>query len=64
MPVLEGSANVHVLVNLECHVYAFTSELSLPAKEEEGDLAVYVYVLCQSCMWVLLMAAHCLWQSV
>jgi len=49
MPVLRGSANVHVLGNLECHVCAFTSELlSLPVKAEEEGLAVYV--LCKSCM--------------
>ena len=41
MPVVKDSANVHVLVNLECRAYAFTSEVSLPAKEEEGDLAAY-----------------------
>ena len=50
MLVLGGSANVCVLMNLESVVCAFTSELlSLPV-EEEGDLAVYVYVLCESYM--------------
>ena len=49
----------------ECRVCAFASDLlSLPAKEEEGDLAVYAYVLCESCMSVLLKAVPCLWQSV
>ena len=49
----------------ECRVCAFTSELlSLPPEEEEGDLAVYAYVLCRSYMYVLLKAAPCLWQSV
>ena len=43
MQVLEGSTNVCVC--------AFTSELlSLPAEEEEGDLAVYTQVLCESYM--------------
>ena len=63
--VSDGSMNVHVPVNLVSCVRAFTSELlSLPAEEEEGDLTVYVYVLCESYMWVLLKAAPCLWQSV
>lgn len=57
--------NMHLLMNLEWCVCAFTSECQpLPAKEEEGILAVYTYVLCKSCMWVLLKAAPCLWQSV
>lgn len=41
VPAFRGSTNVHVLVNLECHVCAFISELlSLPAEKEEGDSAV------------------------
>lgn len=38
--------------------------LSLLAKEEKVDLAVYGYVLFGSCLWVLLKAASCLWQPV
>ena len=47
-----GGQRVHAGTRgiLKC-VCAFTSDfLSLPAKEEEGDLAVYFYVLCGSCM--------------
>ena len=47
MPVLKGSSNVHVLVNLESGVCVL---LSLADNEEEGDLAVYIYVLCESYM--------------
>ena len=38
----EGSANVHLLVNLESgDIHVFASELeSLPAEEQEGDSAV------------------------
>ena len=61
--------NVCVLVNLEsvclcpclC-LHAITSDLlALPAEEEEEGTAC---VFCESCTWVLLKAAPCLWQSV
>ena len=64
MPVLGGSANVRTLVNLESVVCvpSLSDLLSLPAKEEEEDLAVYTYVLCESYMSVLLKEVPCLWQ--
>lgn len=60
-----GLMNMHLFVNVEWCTCAFISEFqSLPAKREEGILAVYTYVLCKSCMWVLLKAVPCLWQLV
>jgi len=47
--------NMHLPVNLECCMCAFTSE-PFPAIEEEGILAVYTHVLCKSHMWALLKA--------
>lgn len=49
MLVLEGSANICVLVNPECCVCAWTSDLlSLLDEEEEGDLPVYGYILLET----------------
>lgn len=63
MLVLEGSANVCCEPG-QCLVCAFTGELlSLPAEQEEGHLAVCIYVLCES-YTVQLKAPPCLWQSV
>lgn len=54
---------MHLLVNLERCMCAFTTEFqSLPAKEEEEILAVSTSVLSKSCTWVLLKAAPCLRQ--
>lgn len=41
----------------------FLSEIqTLSTTEQEGDSAAHAYVLCKSCMWVLLKAVPCLWQ--
>lgn len=53
---LEGSMNTCACEPRKCCVCTLTSEtLSLPAEEEEGDVAVYV--LSESCMHVLLRAS-------
>ena len=52
MLVLEGSANLCVLMNLESAVCACTSDLRLPAEEEEGTwLSVFI------CMRILYVGA-------
>ena len=52
--MLEGSANMSVVVNLESGLCATTSDLlSLPAEEEEGTwpsvFMLYVSPVCRCC---------------
>jgi len=65
VPVLEGSMNVCVLVNLEsvgCVLHQLSSASG--STGGGGDVTVCACIWCESPAWVMLGAAPCLWPSV